>query len=417
MAFSRDNRLLVTVGPTRGTITIWDVTGSEPHLAAQLTSAHEPEVRAVAISPDGRHLASAGSDGTAKLWDITNPISPTIRPVVVEQNTDDVYDVAFSPDGRTLATANGDTTARLFDVSNPLLPRAGAILDGHLRPVSGVGFSMDGKTLVTTAEDTTARLWNVSDLDHPWLLATPLEGDNETVQSAAFRSDLHTLATAQGQEVRLWETDVDRAITEICSDVPSDISPDQWQHYFPGQEYEPTCPVQAKSRFREPTSKTPAGSTPLITSDSGKCVAIKDVGSRLGAPAYQLGCTGALGENWTLLPDELAVAPESTEGHIVRIVNADSRMCLESADTEQTFKGATLVVQRPCLPGNRDQLWILNVLKRREDSVDVVFLGLKHRDCLNINGESKENGAYVIRWECHTPDHQPNEIFRIHADA
>lgn len=413
MVFTPDNRLLAAGSPARGAIQLWDLTSGEPRLVCNIQLAHESEVAAVAISSDGRYVASAGNDGVTKLWDVSKPGSPTVMPLV-GQDPDSVNAVAFSPDDGVLATANSDTTAKLFDISDPGIPRERLPLSGHQRPVSGVTFSRDGRTLLTTSDDTTARLWSLSDPDHPRLLATPLTGSNETFRSAVFSPDLHTIATAQGNSVRLWETDVNSAVTEICETVTSSLGRDQWNHYFPGQAYEQTCPQNAELEFRISVARPPVGAISLRASNSGKCVAIKDDGALIGAPAHQIDCTGALDEVWKL-SDETVIPPGKAGDRLVKIVNAASGLCLESADAERKIRDATQVVQRPCVPGNDAQLWILDVLARQEGSVDVRFLGLKSHDCLNINGEATVNGAYVVRWPCHEPVPHKNEIFQIHG--
>jgi WD40 repeat protein len=69
-------------------------------------------VTAVAYSRDGQHLASAGSDGTVRIWDPN--IGTAIRTLTLTGHTDPVTAVAYSPDGRHLASASFDRTVRIW---------------------------------------------------------------------------------------------------------------------------------------------------------------------------------------------------------------------------------------------------------------------------------------------------------------
>ena len=84
----------------------------------------------VAISPDGRTLASAADDGTVWLWDVATR-RRLGRPLAGHAGA--VNDVAFSPDGTLLASAGLDRTVRLWDVRarRPI----GRPLEGHAEPV------------------------------------------------------------------------------------------------------------------------------------------------------------------------------------------------------------------------------------------------------------------------------------------
>ncbi|HUK69035.1 MAG TPA: AAA family ATPase, partial [Streptosporangiaceae bacterium] len=114
-------------------------------------------VNAVAFSPDGKTLATAGSDGRIRLWDVA-----THRQIGAPMTADRslVNAVAFSPDGNMLATASDDGTARLWDVSTHR--QIGAPMTADSSFVVAVAFSPDGNMLATASDDGTARLWDVS---------------------------------------------------------------------------------------------------------------------------------------------------------------------------------------------------------------------------------------------------------------
>jgi len=87
VAFSPDSRTLASAG-SDGKVRLWNVAGVQGTPADRpihTLAEHPAEVRAVAFSADGRHLLSACEDGTVKTWNVatgqetsSSPSAPTV---------------------------------------------------------------------------------------------------------------------------------------------------------------------------------------------------------------------------------------------------------------------------------------------------------------------------------------------------
>jgi Novel STAND NTPase 1/TIR domain/WD domain, G-beta repeat len=245
VALTSDGRTLASGGDD-GTVILWDLSDrTHPQRLGQPLTGHTALVQSVAFTPDGRTLATGGSDDrTVRLWDLSDRTHPQRLGEPLTSPTGRVLSVALSPDGRTLASGGEAGTVMLWDLSDRDRPqRPGRLPTGQTGRVWSVAFTADGHTLASSGEDGTI-LWDLSDRARP---QRPLTGHPGPVRSVALSPDGRTLASVSNDAtVILWDTgtflDVrDQAVELACAYADGGFDPDGWARYVPGVPYEDSC--------------------------------------------------------------------------------------------------------------------------------------------------------------------------------
>jgi RNA polymerase sigma factor (sigma-70 family) len=237
LAFSADGRILVAGGDH--SIRVWDVPSGK-----EVSRITPPglETLTLALSPDGKSLATAGWDRAEKpvlcLWETAG--GRKLREWQPVADMEETYALAFSPDGTHLASISsyadveGRGRLRVWAVPTAvrLLELPGRFHELHYSPGGKilaaieadavslreadtgkeirripargpVTFSSDGKRLALASNYASITLWNVSTAEklHP-----PSSGHDHWVRSVQFLSDGETIASLGDDALCFWNS-------------------------------------------------------------------------------------------------------------------------------------------------------------------------------------------------------------------
>ncbi len=188
------------VSTTRDTARVWDA--ATGRLIASLDDHEHTADFEPVFSPNGSMLvtstSSYGGDGGQVVWDVGSA-----RPITKLNNNDaTVYAVAFSPAGDLIVTAGDDNDATIWNIETQ---QVALKLEGHWDTIRSARFSPSGDKLVTASDDNTVRIWRTWEDKLVGQSIVRLDLEYEALDAFFTPDENHVLSLTLDNEIDYWE--------------------------------------------------------------------------------------------------------------------------------------------------------------------------------------------------------------------
>jgi WD40 repeat protein len=200
---------MVAVGDAEGRIRLYSL--PDVVKVSELPVAHEGRIVGLVFSPDGKRLASAGSDKLAHLWRI-DPDSDLSPDLDLKGHEKGLNAVAFSPNGRILATAGDDGRLGLFDTETG----KGRFIRSTQGRTASVAFDDTGtRVFAGDRDDGRVRVWSIAD-DLPTLVGNLKAASSDELYWAEPAADGTRIAAVGADYVlRVMDRETDNTLARL----------------------------------------------------------------------------------------------------------------------------------------------------------------------------------------------------------
>ena len=353
--FDRDGRQLVS-GAADGSVVVWDVasqapvTGPAPMIGAEhFHEGHESNISRMSLIGESRRiLATAGFDGSLRLWtmDASSGRTGTQQQVVTGLGLVNTF--ASSPDGRLLITSavhQGVLTPqsaqhtgecriwRLDDLLNAPLPAPIAGLIGvHRAEVTSISVSSDSQRIATGGRDGIIAVWDASSAQ--CLGSVRAHGKDTIVTALKWLSDGTLLSAGLDGKLARWSLQhVSAADSEVATETT-------------------VRPFRLVTHQKLDRDRTPIEQISLASDENRLLVTSVRTDRRLKTTTYHL-------EEWKLnTPDSpCAIIPAMVSGKVAKVISSaqwspDGKRALVCVDDAvQVFETDTWRVERVVAAG------------------------------------------------------------------
>jgi WD40 repeat protein len=225
VAISPDGKMMASGGEDK-TIKLWEVSSGK---LLRNFMGHSERIKTIAFSPDGQLIASGDDDNTIRVWNIGT--GKELYTLTGDSNSfGSVEFVGFSPNGETLISGVGGGTIKVWNINTGKEIRTMnqavwesigqiSMLSNDSNFIASMALSPDGQTVAFGSDKNTIKLWNINTGQE----IKTLTGHSDEIEAVAFSPDGKLLASGgRDQIIKLWDISSGREVSNL-TDHSDDI--------------------------------------------------------------------------------------------------------------------------------------------------------------------------------------------------